>query len=201
MTPMIVMDAIWMGAVAGLAPSPHTLALLSACRRQDRGGFAFLWGGLAWDILLLGSALALSSSLSLPSLALHVLQILSGVLTIRWGLRCFRIQSPHHAPSGKLDSLLIGLSSGLATQAVNANPYVFWWGIGVPRILHSTPIEGMFFAATFLVTVYFFKLVFAWMAYRKGSTCSWLTEFSLLRNSLAGGLVAWGGIVTLKGVL
>lgn len=161
---MTLTEVVSMGIVAGLSPSPHSIFLSYIQTRRGRGGVEVLLGGLGADLLIISLSLALSQSLGLGWLrnSESVLRAFS-FCVILW--MAFKIFVPSRGPKKELSD--IGPSSvflkALGIQLLNANPYLFWFGVFAPIMRSLSLQRGVGAASLFLFVTYSIK----WLMYAK----------------------------------
>ncbi|MFN7823826.1 MAG: LysE family transporter [Pseudobdellovibrionaceae bacterium] len=159
------------GMNAGLSMSPHTIgSILMAHQRGKRQGYAFVLVGLMLDLSLIIVIYYLGNGLSFSNREQQILRIISGIITIRMGLRLFNAKINTQSSYRRLSR---PFSSGFLIQIFNPNPYVFWLAIGLPHLIKAqTKSEAILFCLVFLSVTYILKVLIMEFSMKISDFCS-----------------------------
>ncbi len=185
---------IVVGVVAGLLPGAHFV--LVATTALERG----LRQGLVAAALPLGSEtfvllIAVVALASLPEGALRWVGIVGGVLLLYMAWRILR-DARHSDPQEKAGKAKGHLARVALMGVISPDPWIFWFIIGGPLFLNRwriAPLEGVAFAAAFIVCLVAVRAGVAWAASRGRNVLSRTWYRRAL--TVGGGLLGVLGLV------
>lgn len=132
--------------------------------KHEKRSIEVLLGGVGADLLIIFLSLTLSQNLAQGSLTTSesALKVLSSFVVLWMSFKIF-------VPSGgqKKDPLNLSLSSvflkSVGIQLLNANPYLFWFGVFAPAVRSLSYQRTGAAAGLFLLITYLVK----WLVYAK----------------------------------
>ncbi len=150
-------EAISLGLLAAIAPSPHSLALVNMTCSEVRFSqiLKFNMTGMMFDLILVAIILVNGQNLHNLESVVHYLKIISFNLTI---YLCFKL----YLNAEKNIPFQSTHLNGFFIQSVNPNPYMFWFIIGLSYLTTYGAQLFIIFTFIFLLTTYAGKLLMAY---------------------------------------
>lgn len=163
-----ILTAILLGLFSGLAPGPVTaMVAVTGMERGFRAAVPFAMAPLITDLVPMLASTTIISRLDWG--ALTALGLGGGVIVAMVGIRLVRSGPVGGAEADHPPPLHVG--HALATSAINAAPWVFWFVAAAPLMLsHAavSPIRGPIFIGVLFVTNGTSALTLGWLAGRAG---------------------------------
>jgi threonine/homoserine/homoserine lactone efflux protein len=158
---------IVVGIVAGLLPGAHfALVATTALERGLRQGLAAAAIPLVTEtVVLLAAVLALAS---LPEDSLRWVGIVGGLLLLYMAWRVLK-DVRHADPREQAEKSKGHLARVALMGVISPDPWIFWFIVGGPLFLnrwHVAPLQGVVFAATFILCLVGVRGGVAWAASR-----------------------------------
>jgi threonine/homoserine/homoserine lactone efflux protein len=140
-----------LGLSAGLAPGPLLALVIAETLRHDiRAGIKVAVAPVITDLPIIVLTVLVLSRLSRSDTLLGVISIAGGILILYLGCQGLRLKGVEIEPAvAKPRSLL----KGIAVNAVNPHPYLFWLSVGAPLVVRAWG-RSHFEAALFLFSFY-----------------------------------------------
>ena len=144
-----------LGLAAGFSPGPLlTLVLTATLQRGARAGIRVASAPLLTDLPIVVTAIWLASSI--PSWTLNGLSLLGGLFVAFLGIVTWRDANGARLSAEEADESSVGkdLLSGALVNVLSPHPWLFWVGIGAPRVVELQRGAGLKWALAFLLLFY-----------------------------------------------
>ncbi len=203
----ILIIGLGLGLAAGFSPGPLlTLVLTATLQRGAAAGMRVAVTPLLTDLPIVMSAIWLASSI--PAWTLNGLSLLGGLFVVFLGAYTWR-----DARDARLDvsesaerSAAKDLLTGALVNVLSPHPWLFWAGIGAPRVVELQRGAGLKWAAAFLFLFYLgligskVLLALGVAGGRQALTDVWYRRILLACGALLIGLGLWLGFDGAQGL-
>jgi threonine/homoserine/homoserine lactone efflux protein len=167
------------GLSAGISPGPLLALVVSASLRSGwAGGLRVALAPLITDAVIITVAVLLVDHL--PPQALRWLGIAGGVVIIWIGIGILRSARTATLPdtAGQAADPNKELWRGVAVNALNPHPYLFWAAVGAPILVsawRTSPLHALAFLLSFYCLLLGSKVTIAWLVSRSagGLSLTW----------------------------
>lgn len=165
-----------MGLNAGLSPGPLLALLVAASLRSGfAGGLSVALAPLVTDLPII--ALSILVVGSLPPEATRWVGTVGGLVLFWMGIEAIRGGGKAALPGGGAaqGKPRRELLRGIAVNALNPHPYLFWATVGGPALLNGwreSPLHALAFLVPFYVLLIGSKAAIAWLVSRQAGGMS-----------------------------
>ncbi|MFN2290596.1 MAG: LysE family translocator, partial [Anaerolineae bacterium] len=165
-----------MGLSAGISPGPLLALVISASVRSGlAGGLRVALAPFVTDLPIILLAVLLAGSL--PPEALRWVGTVGGLVVIWMGIEAVRSARDAALPEGvgDRDDSRRELWRGVAVNALNPHPYLFWATVGGPALVSGyrvSPWYVLAFLAPFYLVLVGSKMIVAWVVSRRAGGLS-----------------------------
>lgn len=150
----ILAAAAAFGLSGGLSPGPLLALVISETLAHGRkAGLAVAAAPLLTDGPIIAAAIYLFGRIEDSETALAIVSLAGGALLATWGFSGLRRGRPELTDVPAAPRAWGSLGKGVAANALNPSPYLFWLTIGTPVLLGSRS-QGWVGAAAFLAVFY-----------------------------------------------
>ena len=187
-----------MGLSAGISPGPLLALVVTASLRSGlAGGLRVALSPLITDLPIITLSVLLVDLL--PPGALRWVGIVGGLVVIWMGVETLRSSRHATLPAKAVapDESRRELWRGVAVNALNPHPYIFWATVGGPALVSGwriSPGHALAFLVSFYVLLVGSEIVIAWLVSRRAGGLS-LTWYRRLLAGCGLLLLAMGGLL------
>jgi threonine/homoserine/homoserine lactone efflux protein len=150
---IVLYEALVMGLLAAVAPSPHNLGLGLMSLRNEKSArlVAFCLGALVLDLGIVMACLFLGGETTLAKTYAPWLRVAGSFFYLSMAIKILR--GPRGGGSAAPPSSGGGFIEGALVQSCNPNPFLFWFLVGGPRVT-GLWAEGRLSSAAAYVSVF-----------------------------------------------
>lgn len=185
------------GLSAGISPGPLLTLVVSASLRSGwAGGLRVALAPLITDAVIITLAVLLVDRL--PPEVLHWVGIAGGLVVIWIGIGILRSARSAILPddAGETSDPNRELWRGVAVNALNPHPYLFWATVGAPILVSAwriSPLYPLAFLVPFYCLLIGSKIAIAWLVSRSagGLSLTWYRRILAVCGALMLVMGAW----------
>jgi threonine/homoserine/homoserine lactone efflux protein len=162
---IVLYEALVMGLLAAVAPSPHNLGLGLMSLRNERSTrlVAFCLGALLLDLGIVAACLFLGGETSFAKSYAPWLRVAGSLFYLLMAYKVLR--GPRTVGARASNFLGGGFVEGVLVQSCNPNPFLFWFLVGGPRVTglfrEGRVSSAVGYVCVFLVVAYLGKGILA----------------------------------------
>jgi threonine/homoserine/homoserine lactone efflux protein len=186
------------GLSAGFSPGPLlTLVISQSLKHGFKEGAKVAAAPLVTDLPIIFTSLLVLTQLTDFKPVLGVISIIGGIFVAYLAYGNFRAPIPDEKSALTAPQ---SLAKGVAANALNPHPYLFWLTVGGPAIVRGwseSPVGSLAFLVVFFACLVGAKIMIAWVTGRSGQWLSGPVYRGIL--FILGGLLAVFAFFLIRG--